>query len=172
MERGLEALYDVAGVTPLGYRAPMWELNYRSARLLHDHGFLYDSSLMDADHPYELATGLDGRSIVEIPIHWALDDWEQYCYVPGLFESGVIESPTKARELWSLELAATAAAGGCFVLTAHPFLSGRPSRALALEAVIEQAVATPGLWVATMADIARHTRSQGLSARVITEPEL
>ena len=117
---GSRALYDVAGVTPLGYRAPMWELNYRSARLLHDHGFLYDSSLMDADHPYELATGLDERSIVEIPIHWALDDWEQYCYVPGLFESGVIESPTKAERLWSLELAATAAAGGCFVLTAHP----------------------------------------------------
>jgi peptidoglycan/xylan/chitin deacetylase (PgdA/CDA1 family) len=171
LERGLEALCDVAGVTPLGYRAPMWELNYRSARLLHDRGFLYDSSLMDADHPYELATG-HGDSIVEIPIHWGLDDWEQYCYVPDLFGSGIIESPAKARELWSLELAATAAAGGCFVLTAHPFLSGRPSRALALEGVIEQAISTPGLWVATMADIARHTRAQGLSARVITEPEL
>ncbi len=94
------------------------------------------------------------------------------CYVPDLFRAGVIESPAKARELWSLELAATAAAGGCFVLTADPFLSGHPSRALALVGVFEQALSTPGLWVATMAEIARHTRAQGLRARVITRPEL
>lgn len=170
LERGLEALYEITGQRPLGYRAPMWELNYRSAGLLCERGFLYDSSLMDADHPYELATGEGEDHIVEIPIHWALDDWEQYCYVPDLFGAGVIESPAKARELWSLELAATASAGGCFVLTAHPFLSGRPSRALALESIIEQALATPGLWVATMAEIARHTRQQGLDARRLTPP--
>jgi peptidoglycan/xylan/chitin deacetylase (PgdA/CDA1 family) len=172
LERGLEALFEVTGERPLGYRAPMWELNYRSARLLRERGFLYDSSLMDADHPYELATDTGDDHIVEIPIHWALDDWEQYCYVPDLFGAGVIESPAKAREIWSLELAATASAGGCFVLTAHPFLSGRPSRTLALESIVEQALSIPGVWVATMADIARHTRAQGLEARRITEPTL
>jgi peptidoglycan/xylan/chitin deacetylase (PgdA/CDA1 family) len=172
LERGLDALYEVTGERPLGYRAPMWELNYRSARMLHERGFLYDSSLMDADHPYELATGTGGDHIVEIPIHWALDDWEQYCYIPDLFGAGVIESPAKARELWSLELAAMAGAGGCFVLTAHPFLSGRPSRTLALESIVEQAVSTSGVWIATMADIARHTRAQDLAARQITEPTL
>ena len=57
LERGIAALQEVAGVTPVGYRAPMWELNYRSAALLHERDFLYDSSLMDADNPYELATG-------------------------------------------------------------------------------------------------------------------
>ena len=172
LERGLDALFEVAGVTPVGYRAPMWELNYRSAALLHERGFLYDSSLMDADNPYELATGHESDSIVEIPIQWALDDWEQYCYVPDLFGAGLIESPAKAREMWSLELAATASAGGCFVLTAHPFLSGRPSRALALESVIQEALATPGVWVATMSEIARHTREQALAPRVLTPPEL
>ena len=172
LERGLDALYDVTGERPLGYRAPMWELNYRSARLLHDRGFLYDSSLMDADHPYELFTDVGSDHIVEIPIHWALDDWEQYCYLPDLFGSGLIESPAKARELWSLELAAMTSAGGCFVLTAHPFLSGRPSRTLALESIVEQAVSDSGVWVATMADIARHTRAQALAPRSITEPTL
>jgi peptidoglycan/xylan/chitin deacetylase (PgdA/CDA1 family) len=172
LERGLDALYEVTGERPLGYRAPMWELNYRSARLLHERGFLYDSSLMDADHPYELATGAGNEHIVEIPIHWALDDWEQYCYIPDLFGSGLIESPAKARELWSLELTAMAGAGGCFVLTAHPFLSGRPSRTLALESIVEQAVSATGVWVATMADIARHTRAQALKARAVTQPTL
>lgn len=172
LDRGIEALQEVAGVTPVGYRAPMWELNYRSAALLHERGFLYDSSLMDADTPYELATGHGDHSIVEIPIHWALDDWEQYCYVPELFGSGLIESPAKAREMWSLELNAIISAGGCFVLTAHPFLTGRPSRAAALEQIVKEAVAAPNLWVATMGEIARHTRSQELIPRVVTQPEL
>lgn len=172
LERGLEALQDVAGVRPLGYRAPMWELNYRSPALLYERGILYDSSLMDADAPYELATGIGNESIVEIPIHWALDDWEQYCYVPDLFGSGLIESPTKTREMWSLELNATANAGGCFVLTAHPFLTGRPSRAAALEQVVEEAVANSSLWVATMSEIAQHTRSQALVPRLLTQPEV
>ena len=54
LDRGLEVLERVTGSRPTGYRAPMWELNWHSPKLLHDRGFLYDSSLMDADHPYEL----------------------------------------------------------------------------------------------------------------------
>ena len=172
LERGIAALQEVAGVTPVGYRAPMWELNYRSAALLHERGFLYDSSLMDADNPYELATGNGTDSIVEIPIHWALDDWEQYCYVPDLFGSGLIESPAKSREMWSLELQATTIEGGCFVLTAHPFLTGRPSRAAAFAQIMEEAVAAPQVWVATMGEIAKHTRAQALVPRVLTPPEI
>ena len=57
LDRGLDALEKVTGVRPAGYRAPMWELNWHSPQLLSDRGFLYDSSLMDADHPYELAVG-------------------------------------------------------------------------------------------------------------------
>ena len=143
LERGIDALEEVTGIRPVGYRAPMWELNYRSPRLLAERGFLYDSSLMDADSPYELATGFEDESIIEIPIHWALDDWEQYCYLPNLFDTGMIESPTKCREMWSLEFQATTNEGGCFVLTAHPFLSGRPSRAAALAQMIEEAVSAP-----------------------------
>ncbi|MFN8046127.1 MAG: hypothetical protein U0Q08_08760 [Dermatophilaceae bacterium] len=47
-------------------------LSWRTPALLAERGFL-DSSLMDADTPYELAVG-EG-SLVEIPIRWALDEW-------------------------------------------------------------------------------------------------
>jgi peptidoglycan/xylan/chitin deacetylase (PgdA/CDA1 family) len=172
LERGLEALEEVAGVRPVGYRAPMWELNYRSPHLLAERGFLYDSSLMDGDSPYLLATGQGDESLVEIPIHWALDDWEQYCYIPSLFETGVIENPAKTREMWLSELRAVSDEQGCFVLTAHPFVSGRPSRARALSDVIEAAVADPRVWVATMAQIAEHTRSQSLRVRTLSQPQV
>lgn len=173
LDRGLEALWDVAGVRPAGYRAPMWEPTWSTPRLLAQRGFLYDSSLMDADVPYELAVpGAGPRSIVEIPVSWGLDDWEQYCFVPGVSGSGLIESPAKVREMWLLELDAMAEAEGCFVLTNHPFLTGRPSRAAALDAVISQAVARDDVWVAGLGQIAEHVRGLGLSPRTLNPPVL
>ena len=158
--RGLEALDRVLGLRPVGYRAPMWETSYRTPAILARHGFRYDSSLMDADRPYVLATGpaSDAPALVEIPIHWGLDDWEQYAYLPEVTGSGLIESPTKVAEMWSLELAASHADGGCLVLTMHPFLSGRPSRAAALETVLDEMLALreQGLWIVTLEEIARH----------------
>ncbi len=169
LDRGLEALEEVAGVRPVGYRAPMWELTWASPGLLADRGFLYDSSLMDADHPYELAVD-DRRSLVEIPVHWGLDDWEQYCFIPEVSGTGLIESPSKALEMWRGEYRALREEGGCFVLTAHPFLSGRPARAAALEELIAEVVADPGTWVATLSQISAHVRSLALAPRTILRP--
>jgi peptidoglycan-N-acetylglucosamine deacetylase len=160
MDRGLEALTKVAGVRPVGYRAPWWELNWHSPGLLADRGFLYDSSLLDGDAPYRFAVAADDpRDIVEIPVDWTLDDWEQYAFYPGVTGSGVIESPAKVLEMWTLEAEAHHSQGSCFVLTNHPFISGRPSKAVALEQLMERVKAMDGMWVATMEQIARHTKA-------------
>jgi peptidoglycan/xylan/chitin deacetylase (PgdA/CDA1 family) len=172
-DRGMDALDRVAGVRPVGYRAPMWEPSWYTPTLLYERGLLYDSSLMDAEVPYELAVAgtRPGASIVEVPIHWSLDDWEQYCFIPGVSE-GDIESPTKVREMWSLELAALREAGGCFVLTNHPFLTGRPSRACVLDDLITQALGYGDVWVASLAEIAAHVRSMRLAPRTLTRPDV
>ena len=136
----------------------MWELTYRLPALLARHGFLYDSGLMDSDHPYLLATGPEpgAPSIIELPGHWSLDDWEPYNYLPGITGSGVIASPADVLERWTLELEALVEEGGLFMLTNHPFISGRPSRAAALETLIERAKAIDGLWIAGADQIAAH----------------
>jgi len=172
LDRGLETLERVAGVRPVGYRAPMWEPTWNTPRLLAERGFLYDSSLMDADVPYELTvSGVRGvGSVVEIPIQWALDDWEQYCFLPGVSGEGLIESPTKAEEIWTLELDALRDVGGCFVLTNHPFLTGRPSRAAVLDRLISRAVEHGDVWVSNMRQIADHVRSLGLPPRTVEPP--
>ncbi|ADT96769.1 polysaccharide deacetylase family protein [Mycolicibacterium gilvum] len=173
LDRGLAALADVAGVRPAGYRAPMWDLSWRTPALLAERGFLYDSSLMDADHPYELAvTPGAAQSIVEIPIQWALDDWEQYCFLPDISGSGLIESPRKARELWQLEFDALRTVGGCWVLTNHPFLTGRPSRAAELGELMRYVLDHDDVWVAPLGRIAEHVRALGLSPRSITPPDV
>ena len=69
LDRGLEALDRAAGVRPVGYRAPMWETTYQTAELLLDRGFLYDSSLMDSDLPYELVKpGLRNGAAAHRPV--------------------------------------------------------------------------------------------------------
>ena len=163
--RGLEALDRAAGVRPVGYRAPMWELSYRLPALLASHGFRYDSGLMDADHPYRLATGPEpgAGSIIELPGHWSLDDWEPYNYLPGITGSGVIASPAEVVARWTLELEALVAEGGLFMLTNHPFASGRASRAVALETLIERARSIDGLWIASADEIAAHVEGLPLT---------
>jgi peptidoglycan/xylan/chitin deacetylase (PgdA/CDA1 family) len=172
IDLGLKALKDVAGVRPEGYRAPMWEMNYHTPALLAERGFRYDSSLMDSDHPYRLAVdGTPGAAtLVEVPVSWGLDDWEQYAFLPDLIGSGVIESPAKALELWTLELEALHELGAAFTLCCHPFLTGRPSRAAALERLIERMQTMRGLWITTVGEVARHTESLNLTPRTCPQP--
>jgi peptidoglycan/xylan/chitin deacetylase (PgdA/CDA1 family) len=172
--RGLEALDAVAGVRPVGYRAPNWELSYALPAILARHGIRYDSGLMDADHPYRLAVSPEpgAATIVELPAHWALDDWEAYNYLPGLTGSGVIGSPADVVARWTLELDALVPEGGLFMLTNHPFVSGRASRAAALEGLIEHACAIDGLWIATCEEIATHVEALDLPAVVHRPPTI
>jgi hypothetical protein len=113
--------------------------------------------MMDDDRPYLLDTG---RGILaELPVHWMLDDWEQYAFLPEPHIGAVIESPAKVLDLWTSELDALAAEGGLVVLTSHPFLSGRASRVATLERVVEHARAAGGIWIAPLGEIAAHTRT-------------
>jgi peptidoglycan/xylan/chitin deacetylase (PgdA/CDA1 family) len=171
IDLGLQALWDVAGVRPEGYRAPMWEMNWHTPKLLADRGFLYDSSLMDADLPYVLAVP-GSSSLVEVPVWWGLDDWEQYAFLPDLIGSGVIESPLKALEMWTLELEAVDRIGGTFNLCCHPFLSGRPGRAEALERLITRMEQLPGMWITTVGEVARHVAGLALTPREVLPPVL
>jgi peptidoglycan-N-acetylglucosamine deacetylase len=90
LDRGLEALDRVLGVRPTGYRAPSWDMNLRTPRLLTERGFRYDSGLMDADHPYFLAAGPEAGAptLVELPVHWSLDDWKPLQLRPRVDRDG------------------------------------------------------------------------------------
>ena len=154
--RGLEALDTVLGIRPVGYRSPNWETTYALPGLLASHRFRYASNLMDSDWPYVLAASPEpgAPTLVELPIHWSLDDWGRYNYLPGLTGSGVIEDPVNVVAAWRRELDALVAEGALFNLTNHPFVSGRASRAAALGTLIEHAKTIDGLWVATCGEIA------------------
>ncbi len=133
-ERALAAL-DAAGAKPLGHRSAMWDASWFTPKLVAEHGMRYDSTLMDADFPYLLDTGVG--TIAELPPHWSLDDWEQYAFLPDPNIGGIITSPLTVADMWIHELDAMRRHGCLFMLTCHPFLSGRAGRIEALRRVIE-----------------------------------
>jgi len=151
LELGLAALAR-HGITPEGYRCPGWEPAYRTPRLLAEHGFRYDSSLFDDDRPYVLETG--AGDLVELPVSWELDDWEQYAYLPRPDVGVGLQNPGKVFDLWAGTLDAYRRHGALYVLTCHPFLSGRPARIETLRRLIEHALAAGDVEFLAMRDAA------------------
>jgi hypothetical protein len=47
-----------------------------------------------------------------------------------------------------------------FILTAHPFLSGRPSRVATLERLLEHAGSRGDLWMASLGEVAERALQQ------------
>lgn len=160
LEPELEALERVAGVRPSGYRAPWWEATDLTRPLLAEYGFRFDSSFFDADAPYWVDTP-DGR-LLEIPVTWALDDWERYAFWPEVTGDGRIDRPSVVAEAWWEEIEGLGAVGGTAVLTMHPFVSGRPARAAALERLVERVRAETGIAVASLGEVLQH--HEGLTA--------
>ncbi|WP_319019001.1 polysaccharide deacetylase family protein [Microbispora sitophila] len=150
--RALE-VFAAQGVEISGHRAALWEATWRTAGLVAEHGLLYDSSLMGDDRPYIVETGA-GR-VVELPVHWSLDDWEQYAYLPAPNVGAVIESPAKVLELWRTELDGMRRYRCLFNLCVHPFLSGRPGRVEALRRFLEYALERGDVRFARCRDVAR-----------------
>jgi peptidoglycan/xylan/chitin deacetylase (PgdA/CDA1 family) len=157
IERAFASLERASGgIRPEGFRAPWWELTNSTPGILSEFGIAWDSSLMDDDRPYLLDTG--ASVLAELPVHWMLDDWEQYAFLPEPNIGAVIESPAKVLDLWGSELEAIAGEGGLMVHTSHPFLSGRPSRVATLERVVDRARELGGIWIASAGEIAAHVR--------------
>jgi peptidoglycan/xylan/chitin deacetylase (PgdA/CDA1 family) len=139
--RDLEAAFEALsrlGVEPSGYRAPLWRVTRATLEMLPSYGVRYDSSMMDDDKPYRLETA--AGTLAELPVHWSLDDWEQYAFLPDPEIGQIIETPSKAVELWTAELDAMRETNSLCVLTCHPFLSGRPSRVRAIREFVEFAL--------------------------------
>jgi peptidoglycan-N-acetylglucosamine deacetylase len=147
------AVFVDQGVEVVGHRAALWEASWQTVDLVAEHGMVYDSSLMGDDRPYRVASAVG--EVVELPVHWSLDDWEQYAFLPAPQVGSVIESPEKVLGLWRTELDGMRHYRCLFNLTNHPFLSARPGRILALRELIRYAQECGDVTFARCRDVAR-----------------
>jgi peptidoglycan/xylan/chitin deacetylase (PgdA/CDA1 family) len=151
MRQQLAILKDQLGVRPAGYRSPSWDVNVRTPGILKAHSFLYDSSLMGNDVPYEVDT--EHGPLIEVPVQWLLDDAPFFRHVYGA--TNAIADPGRVLQLWSKEFAGMHRENGCFVLTCHPFISGRASRVDMLEELVRYMRRARGVWFTTCEEVAR-----------------
>jgi peptidoglycan-N-acetylglucosamine deacetylase len=146
-------LSELCGYTPTLYRAPAWELNRRTPEILVRHGCRSDSSLMDDEVPYALDT--PAGPLIEIPIQWALDDAEYWAH-SRVNRDKALADPETALAFWRGEFDGFYEDGCCYVLTLHPFVSGRPTMIAAIESLIEYIKGFSDVWWTTMEEITAH----------------
>ncbi|MEH7303806.1 polysaccharide deacetylase family protein [Neobacillus drentensis] len=151
LAKSKEILYRITGKVPKGFRAPLWEVTRQTQQLLVKHGFVFDSSLMGNDVPYLVP--VDQSKLLELPVTWMLDDWEQFAYSAVPQSGYVIEEPEKVLRLWKAEFSAMYEDGRYFLLTMHPEIIGRASRIRMLDELITYIQSHPDVWFCTPLDI-------------------
>jgi peptidoglycan/xylan/chitin deacetylase (PgdA/CDA1 family) len=147
IERGLTALDAQLGVTPIGYRSPSWELTPETLALLKEHGFTYDSSLMGDDRPYRI-----DETLLELPVHWSLDDWPHLHWKPG--RGDAFTAPQAFLETWLAEFESARAERRHVTYTMHPEVIGRGYRSNLLDEMITRMSESATTWFATHGDVA------------------
>jgi peptidoglycan/xylan/chitin deacetylase (PgdA/CDA1 family) len=150
IDDGLTALADVAGVRPRGYRSPAWELTPATLGLLIERGFAYDSSAMGDDRPY--MEEHDGSQILELPVHWSLDDWPYFGW--SVDRGGTIFNASVWHETWLGEFESALADRRVLTLTMHPEVIGRGYRARALDRLLAAMRERAQVWFATHGQLA------------------
>lgn len=155
LERAMAYWTKTLGTRPVGYRAPSWNFSPSTLRILREMGFLYESSMMSDDSPYELLENGQPTGIVELPVEWIMDDAP--LYNP---QGNAYESPREVARVWMDEYDMALKEGTMFVLTMHPHISGHRSRVVALELLIQHIKAKGGAWFATHRAAAEYVKQQ------------
>ncbi len=154
IERGFEALEAAGAPRPSGYRSPAWEMTEENFNLLAEHGIAYDSSCMGDDRPY--FERWDGGRILELPVHWSLDDWPRFGWsVDG---GGNVASADELFESWLAEYRQARTEGRHVTFTMHPEVIGRAYRFARLEALVKAMLDDGDVWFARLDQVARHVR--------------
>src|SRR5262249_41288974 len=78
LDQAIDYMTKAIGKRPAGYRAPSWAFSPNTLSQILKAGFLYDSSFMAMDEPYELVQAGKPTGLTQLPIRWILDDFPHY----------------------------------------------------------------------------------------------
>jgi peptidoglycan/xylan/chitin deacetylase (PgdA/CDA1 family) len=155
LRQAVDAITEITGTAPVGYRAPSWNFSANTLDIVRRMGFLYESSLMADDRPYELVQNGQPTGMVELPVEWILDD------APLFNPQGARYSPPReVMQVWIDEFDRAWEEGTMFLLTMHPHVTGHRSRIVALEGLIAHIKAKGDVWFGTHEAAARYVREQ------------
>jgi len=160
LQRAVDYLTEATGSRPVGYRAPSWDFSPNTLNILREMNFLYDSSLMSDDRPYEILQNGQPTGLVELPVEWILDD------APVLNPRGDrYTNPRELLQVWKDEFDVAYQEGTMFLLTMHPHYIGHRSRIVVLQELIEHIRSRPGVWFATHRAAAEYVKESATVAQ-------
>jgi peptidoglycan-N-acetylglucosamine deacetylase len=160
LTRSIEYLTKATGKRPAGVRAPGSGFSPHTFDLIRNAGFLYDSSLLGADEPYEIVSYGQASGVIELPISEIDNDYPYY----GETANGSLPSPEAVFQIYKAEFDVAFQERTLFVLTQHPHVGGRRSRIVQLDRLITYMKSKPGVWFATMEQVASYTKQTNRSA--------
>jgi peptidoglycan/xylan/chitin deacetylase (PgdA/CDA1 family) len=145
------------GKRAIGFRTPVGEFSLGTLRLLHDLGFAYTSLMRGDDRPYRWDVDGEPSTMVEIPVHYELQDFPQFAFnfTPPLPKGqDRIASHQATLDNWRWEFDGYYEFGLCFVMTLDPQVIGKPGRIQILRELIEYMRSKPDVWFARGREIA------------------
>jgi peptidoglycan/xylan/chitin deacetylase (PgdA/CDA1 family) len=155
LRQAVGRMTKLIGKPPVGYRAPSWNFSDNTLELLLEMGFLYDSSLMADDRPYEILANGKPTGLVELPVEWIQDD------APLINPQGnAYSSPRDILQVYKDEFDGAYAEGTTFVLTMHPHYIGHRSRIVVLRELINYMRSKHGVWFGTHEAAVRWVKKQ------------
>lgn len=155
LERSIKTIEELAGYTPVGYRAPSWNFSEHTVDILGELNLLYDSSLMSDDSPYEILRNGRPTGLIELPVSWVPDDASYL--LPR--NAGAI-SPRDWLTILKDDFDVAYREGTMFLLTTHPDIIGRRSAIVILEELIDYIKSKPDVWFATHREVAEYAVQQ------------
>src|SRR5215472_2192822 len=161
LTQSIEYLTKAIGKRPVGFRAPSWAFSQSTLDQIRKAGFLYDSSFMAMDEPYELLANGQKTGMIELPINWIADDYPYY--EPQA--AGSLPDPQLVFEVYKGEFDVAYQEHTLFILTMHPHITGHRSRIAGLEKLVTYMKSKPGVWFATLEQVADYVKTQEKEAK-------
>jgi peptidoglycan/xylan/chitin deacetylase (PgdA/CDA1 family) len=145
--RCTELLAEASGKQVRGWLSPRGTSNPSTAKLLAEAGYRWYGDVFNVDLPYVINYG--NNRLVAIPLSYDVNDMPamKYGHPPHL----MLESYNEV-----IEIARAGNEVRIIDVTSHAHIFGHHRGAYFYEKIVEQAMSSPDIWVATRAEIADH----------------
>ena len=156
--KAMKIFEEQVGRKPAGFRSAAWDLTPATVKLVQEMGFLYESSMMADDRPYQLLSEGKDTGLVELPVEWILDDWP-FFQISWPSKHVAMRNAEDVLSIWKEEFDGAYEEGTMYILTLHPQVIGHRYRMQMLDSLITYMKSKPGVWFATHEEIARYVKA-------------
>lgn len=158
LQDSVAQIEKLTGQRPVGFRAPGSSITDYTLPIMKELGFLYDSTFMADDLPYELIVNGKPSGLIELPPVFNLSDTTL-----TIAPNRSLYTPREVLQQAKDAFDQTYEEGGMMIFVVHPHVSGRTSRIVLLKELIAYMKQRDDVWFATHKQAAEYLIKKGLN---------